>query len=239
MTQKRLDQILVHRGLGSRSEVKKFIRRGLIEVDGDICSENTRKFSSAVCIRVQGELLPDVPKLLVWHKPVGVICTTRDPWGRRDLDGVLPYRWRTRFHPVGRLDGETSGLLLFSSEGLVTQWLLHPRRVIERRYIATVTGMPTPDLSDTLARGVETSLGTFPARVVRLENSEVELVVTEGKHRMVRRILANSGYPVERLHRIAYGPVQLQQLAVEKLRPITAEECRTLVELGAPFGDDV
>ena len=237
MKKKRLDQILVHRGLGSRSEAKKFIRRGLVKVNGHVCTDNTEKFDSSVNIEVHDYSVPTVPKLMVWHKPVGVICTTQDPWGRRDLDGVIPYRWRSQFHPVGRLDGDTSGLLLFSSVGSVTQWLLHPRRNVERRYKATVTGTPSDALIDVLATGVDTSLGTFPASVVQLKGSIVELVVTEGKHRMVRRILANSGYPVEHLHRVAYGPIELGDLQPEQLREATDAEYESLRALGAPITD--
>jgi 23S rRNA pseudouridine2605 synthase len=153
-----------------------------------------------------------------------------DPWGRANLSDVVPVVWRDLFHPVGRLDADTSGLLLFSADGGFTQWMLHPRRAIEREYVATVEGEPGQPLTDALAAGVETEEGTFTARVVSIEGPHVRLVVTEGKHRMVRRMLANAGHPVTALRRERFGGFRLGDLAEGEIRPATAEEMAWIAE---------
>jgi 23S rRNA pseudouridine2605 synthase len=195
--------------------------------------------------------VPKLPPLLrVYHKPKWVLSVMNDSKGRKNL-GDLDEELISMMHPVGRLDYDSSGLLLFSSEGKLTQKLLHPSNEVEKEYVALVVGKVDGDiLKDKLSQGVETSIGVFPANLIdtkfipenevksiitdiidnlppeydleQLEKnghlffknaselSEVRLVVEEGKHRMVRRILANSGYPVIGLKRYRLGPVQLE-----------------------------
>ena len=237
MTHRRLDQILVHRGIGSRTEVRKLIRRGIVSVDGQVCRDAGQKFGIQQSIMIGENESRPLPALVLWHKPVGIICTSRDPWGRRDLDGVLPPSWAGHFHPVGRLDADTSGLLVFSRLGKLTQWLLHPKRAVVRRYIATVDGVPDATLAERLAHGIETSLGVFPATVERIDEATIELTVKEGKHRMVRRILANAGHPVLTLQRIEYGPMSLGELESESWRALNEEEYNWLLAHKAPLDD--
>ncbi|EEC45991.1 predicted protein [Phaeodactylum tricornutum CCAP 1055/1] len=134
-------------------------------------------------------------------------------------------------HPVGRLDYDTSGLLLFSSSGALTQRLLHPKHEVEKEYVAVVTGIVVEDeLRATLAAGVRGYLNVFDAQAL----STVRLTVSEGKHRMVRRILANCGHPVVSLHRDRLGAVALNDLPAGEYRPLTTEEspwAETLVPL--------
>lgn len=130
-------------------------------------------------------------------------------------------------HPVGRLDAETTGLLLFSRDGQLTQRLLHPRRGVPRRYVAGVETLP-PDLHERLTTGVGTSDGTFTAEDICISDHDVTLTVREGKHRMVRRMLANAGAPVLTLHRVSYGAVQLAPLAEGEARALTPAEVQAL-----------
>lgn len=208
----RLDRLFVARGAGSRKEAARAIRRGRVEVGGAVVRDPAAPVVPEATLSVFGEAFPPRPTLVAWHKPVGVVCTARDPWGREDLSQVLPASWRSGLHPVGRLDQDTSGLLLFSGDGALTQHLLHPRRAIPRTYEATVADVPD-DLSDRLAAGVETAEGTFTARLLAVDGAVVTVEVTEGKHRMVRRMLHNAGASVTALHRIAYGPWALGALA--------------------------
>ena len=133
---------------------------------------------------------------------------------------------------MGRLDAETTGLLLFSRLGGLTQWLLHPKAV-KRRYERGSKG--TSQLIQRLAKGVETSLGTFSADVESVDGDLVRLGVREGKHRMVRRILANSGHPVVHLHRISYGAFELGDLDEGSTRPAHPDELSWLESRGAPL----
>ena len=141
---------------------------------------------------------------------------------------MIPPLWRGRLHPVGRLDADTTGLLPFCADGAITQHLLHPRRAYEREYTATVEPAPREGLAALLAAGVRTADGVHTARVVSIVGSDVRLVVTEGRHRMVRRMLANAGHPVIALHRLRFGPFELGPLPVGEWRPATEVEMATL-----------
>ena len=141
----------------------------------------------------------------------------KDDQGRPDLSSVLPMEWQGTLHPVGRLDADTTGLLLFSRDGDLTHKLLHPKYGVEREYVAEVEGdLDEELLRATLAAGVDTTEDgetlVVVAALVGVEGQEVRLTVTEGKHRMVRRLLNNCGHPVVALHRVRYGDVHLDDL---------------------------
>ncbi len=216
----RLDKLLGGRGAGSRQEVRRLCKQRRVTVDGAVVTDYERKFSPDADIRLNGEPVVPLPRLVRYHKPLDVISTMQDDWGRDDLAEVLPEPWRGHLHPVGRLDADTTGLLLFSSDGALTQRLLHPRRAVEREYIATVEGAPDDSLIARLAAGVTTADGVIPAQVVAIEGDTVRLIVTEGKHRMVRRLLANAGHPVVALHRVRYGGVTLGPLEVGQVEAV-------------------
>lgn len=211
----RLDRVLVGRGFGSRKEVELLIRRGRVRLGGEQVKDPSFHVDEDAAIVVEGVRSEPVvlPTLVAWHKPVGVLTTLRDPWGREGVDDVLPEPWRGKLHPVGRLDADTSGLLLFSSDGALTQRLLNPRHAVPRTYVATVEVDPPADLVQRIAAGVETAEGVFTGLISAIDGREVTITVTEGKHRMVRRMLHNAGASVASLRRIAYGDVVLGDLA--------------------------
>ncbi len=230
----RLDRVLAQHRLGTRSEVTKFIRQGRVKVDEVLLTDPSIRIGSAARVTVDDFLLEAPPVLVGWHKPMGVICTVDDPWGRKDLGTEVTEWLRRGLHPVGRLDADTSGLLLFSASGDLTQRLLHPKRRIEKQYRATLEGPLTPKAGLALTRqleaGVETSLGVFRASGVKvnIEPPTVELVVTEGKNRMVRRMLANSGHPAASLVRLRFGNIMLGDLEEGECRPIPDDELAQL-----------
>ena len=225
----RLDKLLASRGVGSRQEVRTLCRRRRVSVNGKVITDSSTKVDPAATISVDGELLEQLPRIVLYHKPVGVISTMHDDWERQDLGNVLPDRWRLKLHPVGRLDADTSGLLLFSSDGQITQRLLHPRRGVEREYLATVEGSPQLEsLGAVLAEGVETAEGIVQSRLEWVEGDRVRVVVTEGKHRMVRRMLNNAGFPVLELHRLRYGGFELGDLEVGEFLVATDEQLEWL-----------
>jgi len=161
---------------------------------------------------------------VAWHKPFGILSSTSDPRGRSSLATVAGELLEWGLHPVGRLDADTDGLLLFSSNGQLTQRLLHPKRGVVRTYIAQVENLPAPDLKARLAAGVQTSDGTVIADLQRADGHTLVVSVTEGKHRMVRRLLANSGHPVQTLRRLSYGAIQLGDLEPGTWRLPSPEE---------------
>ena len=213
MPRTRLERLVADRSPLSRSVARAAIRRGRVTVDGACLRNPSAAIDPSATLTLDGRLL-GAPPVLAWlHKPAGVHSTVGDPQGRPNLSGVAAPLLALGFHPVGRLDADTSGLLPFSRDGALTQRLLHPRHGIEKTYEAIVTPAPAADLGARLAAGVSTALGTHTARLDHLDGARVVLTVTEGKHRMVRRMLANLGHPVDALHRIRFGPMVLAELA--------------------------
>lgn len=236
----RLDRLLVARGVGGRRDVQRLIKRGEVSLEGEPIRRPEHKVSADIVLSIGSETSAPLPDLLIYHKPTGQLSTLRDPWGRLGLDHVLPEAWRATFHPVGRLDADTSGLLLFSSRGDLTQRLLHPKHALPRTYRAHIAALPA-DLEARLSGGVETALGTFTAQVEGVESLEgdlifdgvkacavVTLTVAEGKHRMVRRMLHNAGASVLALHRTHYGSIALDSLEEGALREASRLEVSEL-----------
>jgi len=190
------------------------------------------------------ELPGPPPPILIYHKPKYVLSAMDDKerchLGQKLEECEFPTP--NTLHPVGRLDYETTGLILFSSSGELTQRLLHPRRGVEKEYVARVEGIvDEEELRNKLSSGVETAEGVHQADLLEVtpvpaseltgkdgdeaaEQTDVRLVVTEGKHRMVRRMLANCGYPVAELKRERHGEVRLGDLGIGKFRQPTEEE---------------
>jgi pseudouridine synthase len=189
-------------------------------------TEPTSRDDGAVALDGEALLVP--PRLAVFHKPLGVHSTVEDDQGRPSLGTAASELLALGLHPVGRLDADTDGLLLFSADGALTQRLLHPRRAVPRVYVATVEPAPGPTLPDVLRAGVQTADGVFTAEVLALDGARVRLSVTEGKHRMVRRMLANAGHPVVALRRLSYGPIALGGLPAGEWREATAAEIEAI-----------
>ena len=216
----RLDKWLAQHGALSRSEATKAIRRKKVILGGVVCNSPKSKVLDTVEVHFDGVLIVKAPVLLAFHKPVGLVTTVSDPRGRPCVGDWLPHR----YHIVGRLDLETHGLLLFSQDGALTQHLLHPKRGFEREYVVKVEGAPSFDLIPRLAAGIQTSVGLAKAHVISINGDVVRLSVTEGRNRVVRRMLHNAGHSVLDLQRVRYGSVELGDLAVGQTRPLTVAE---------------
>lgn len=189
-------------------------------------------------ITLDGERLR-LERLEYWllHKPVGVLSTVRDPEGRPTVLALVPRR-RVRLFPVGRLDRDTSGLLLLTNDGALTQALLHPSHGIEREYEVVVKGELAERAQRRLARGVSLEDGwTAPARVSRVrydaevDRSHFHLTLREGRKRQIRRSLRALGHPVRSLVRVRMGPLRLGALAPGDARPLDAGERAALAAL--------
>ena len=230
----RLDKYLSACGQGSRNQVTRLIKRGLVTVNGYVIKSGATRIVPSDIVQLDGVLVSEAPPILLWHKPTGIQCTIGDPMGRLSLVDLVPGEILSRYHPVGRLDADTSGLLLFSRIGALTQRLLHPKHGLPRSYLATCESPFTSVHVNALELGVETSLGTFSAAVTRTDGHHIELSVTEGKYRMVRRMLANVGQPVTGLTRIKYGPFTLDDLTLETFRDPSKTEWHTAAEMKLP-----
>lgn len=232
----RLQKVLAGAGLGSRRACEDLIAAGRVSVGGAVVRELGMRVDPATAVvHVDGLRLQLDPTLvtLALHKPVGVVSTMRDPHGRPSLEGYVADRSERLFH-VGRLDAETSGLLLLTNDGDLAHRLMHPSYEVPKRYVATVEGRVERGLVRRLKAGVDLEDG--PVRVdevkvleTRPQSSIVELVLHEGRNHIVRRLLAEVGHPVTALARTQVGPIRLGTLRPGQTRVITGSELGALM----------
>jgi 23S rRNA pseudouridine2605 synthase len=179
-------------------------------------------------VRLDGRVLePEQPVYLALHKPAGVVTTAHDPQRRATVLDLVDVPQRV--FPVGRLDRDTTGLLLLTNDGDLANRLMHPRHGVDKTYLAEVEGRPGAGTLRQLAEGVVLDDGpTAPARVRRLGPEILEIVVHEGRNRQVRRMCEAVGHPVRSLHRTAYGGVQLGSLEPGRWRRLDEAELEEL-----------
>jgi 23S rRNA pseudouridine2605 synthase len=226
----RLQRLLARAGYGSRRSCEELIVQGRVTLNGSVAALGDRADPLEDEVRVDGlevNLDPNV-KYYAFHKPAGVVTTMRDPQGRQDISAFLPEEG-PRIFPVGRLDRDTEGLLLLTNDGDLANALTHPRFGVEKEYLAEVEGVPTPKHLGRLRRGVELEDGHARAKRARVagrsgDRGALRLVMTEGRKREVRRLLAAVGLPVTRLVRVRVGAVRLGALPPGERRELTHDE---------------
>jgi 23S rRNA pseudouridine2605 synthase len=231
----RLQKWLASAGFGSRRDVEQFLIDERVTVNGHVAKLGERADPSVDDIRLDGErVVPDRPSYWIVNKPRGMVTTVRDEEGRRKVIDLLPDK-AERVFPVGRLDRETSGLLLLTNDGDMAHVLLHPSLGNEREYRVHVKGLIDERAVTRLAKGVPLEEGrTAPAKVkdVRFDSdagtSSFSLVIVEGRKRQIRRSLLVLGFPVRRLVRVRMGPLRLGRLAVGQARRLRPDELRNL-----------
>jgi 23S rRNA pseudouridine2605 synthase len=226
----RLQRLLARAGYGSRRTCEELIVEGRVTLNGTLATLGDRADPVEDEVQVDGlevNLDPNV-KYYALHKPPGIVTTMRDPQGRPDISAFLPPDG-PRVFPVGRLDRDTEGLLLLTNDGDLANALTHPRFGVEKEYLAEVGGVPTPRHIGRLRRGVDLEDGHARAKSARVagrsgDRGAVRLVMTEGRKREVRRLLAAVGLPVTRLVRVRLGGVRLGGLAPGERRELTHDE---------------
>jgi 23S rRNA pseudouridine2605 synthase len=212
---------------------------GEVEVDGEVVTRlGTKVDPRTAVIRVAGKRLPPVSAhvYLVLNKPRGVVSTMSDPEGRPTLTDYVADRPERLFH-VGRLDTDTEGLIILTNDGAFAQRLAHPSYEVEKTYVAEVAGTVTKATLRRLEKGVTLDDGPVEVRRARVisthgERSIVEVVIHEGRNRIVRRLLDHAGHPVQRLTRTRIGPVALDRLKQGSLRELTRDELGILLDAG-------
>lgn len=235
MTPVRLQVHLARSGVGSRRACEDLIREGRVRVNGKVVTVLGTKVDPATDrVTVGRRVVRPATTLrhVLLNKPRGVVCTAADPEGRPTvLDLVRGYR--ELLHPVGRLDLQTTGLLLLTNDGELTEALTHPRSEIPRLYRAKVRGTPDERAVRRLGRGLR--LGGRPAAPVEVRvgrttgnASWIEVIVREGRKHLVRDALAAVGHPVVKLHRVGLGPLRLRNLRLGEHRELTAAEVARL-----------
>ena len=232
----RLQKLMAKAGLGSRRACEEIIAAGRVSINGHIITElGTRADLSRDRVVVDGKplTLPSGPSVVVMlHKPRGVMTTRHDPENRPTVMELLPRKWEN-LHPIGRLDFDTSGLLLLTDDGELTQLLTHPSHGVQKTYQARVRGQVKAATVHLLQDGVRLEDGvTAPCRVrVRAQtqnNALVEITLGEGRNRQVRRMLEAVGHQVSSLRRIKFGPIEIEGVAIGTYRQLLPGEVHLL-----------
>ena len=235
----RLQKYLARAGAASRRGSENLMTAGRVTVNGVVVTELGSKVDPRIDkVAVDGieVRLSDRPVTIALNKPPDVVTTMADPQGRRCVAELVPTERYPGLYPIGRLDRDTTGLLLFSTDGELGHGLLHPRRHVEKRYVARVEGAPAEADLEQLRLGIELDDGmTLPARVdvigrpgERGLETDVSICIHEGRKRQVRRMFEAIGHPVVQLHRTDFGPIALGDLGEGAWREIEGEELAAL-----------
>ncbi len=226
----RLSRYLAHGGVSSRRAAEELIRAGRVTVAGAVVVDPAHDVDAGSGVAFDGRPVAPVAQTVVYalHKPRGVLSTARDTHGRPTVVDLVGAPGRV--YPVGRLDADSTGLILLTDDGELADRLTHPRYGVGKTYVATVGRPPVGERElRALREGVRLDDGrTAPARVRRLAPDRLELVLREGRKRQVRRMCEAVGHPVVALERVAFGPLRLGGLAPGAWRRLTPAEVERL-----------
>jgi 23S rRNA pseudouridine2605 synthase len=233
----RLAKYLAHAGVASRRAAEQIIAEGRVAVGGETVTDPARDVDGAEPVTVDGAAVAIAADKMVWmvHKPAGVVSTAKDTHGRPTVVAMVKAP-RTRLYPVGRLDADTTGLILLTDDGDLANRLTHPRYEVPKTYVARVEHPPVSERAlRQLREGVQLDDGvTAPAGVRRLEPGVLELTLREGRKRQVKRMCAAVGHPVAKLQRVAFGPLRLGDLREGHVRRLSPAEVQRLRDAAAP-----
>ncbi len=227
----RLAKYLAHAGVASRRAAESLIAEGRVSLDGTTVTDPARDADETSEVTVDGRPVRGAERRLTYvvHKPVGVVSTVHDTHGRPTVVELLPEQ-QLRLYPVGRLDADSSGLILLTNDGELANRLTHPRFEVPKTYRAKLAGHPIGDAALVqLREGVELEDGrTAPAEVRRVGAREIELTIHEGRNRQVRRMCDAVGSRVLELRRVRFGPLRLGNLAEGGHRRLSTRELELL-----------
>ena len=226
----RLAKFLAHGGVASRRKAEEIIASGRVSVGGVVVRDPARDVGEGDDVRVDGSAVGAEPRE-VWavNKPAGVVSTAREPGSRPAVVDLVDSE--ARLYPVGRLDFDSTGLLLLTNDGELANRLTHPRYEVPKAYRVELRRSPNEGDLRRLARGVELDDGpTAPAEVRRLGERRIEVVLREGRNRQVRRMADAIGNDVVTLRRIRFGPIELADLPEGRARRLADDEIASLWE---------
>jgi 23S rRNA pseudouridine2605 synthase len=228
----RLVKFLAHGGVASRRRAEEIIGSGRVTVNGDAVTDPARDVGEGDDVRVDGERVgAEAREVWVVNKPAGVVSTAREPGGHPAVVDLVDSP--ARLYPVGRLDADSTGLLLLTNDGELANRLTHPRYEVPKTYLVELRRPPSEADLQRLSAGVELDDGmTAPAEVHRVGKREVEVVLREGRNRQVRRMGEAVGNEVVALQRVRFGPIELGDLRQGKARRLSEAEIDTLRKAG-------
>ena len=250
MQLERLQKILAEFGLGSRRKMEEVIGQGRVQVNNKVAQLGDKVTVGEDKIRVDGKLLEHKgirmsrPRILLYHKPIGQICTKQDPEGRTTVFDAVKQLQKGRWVMIGRLDVATSGLLLFTTDGELANRLMHPKYEIQREYAVRTYGNATDEKIDKLKSGVMLSDGLAKFDSISFSggegrNSWYHVTISEGRNREVRRMFESVDLQVSRLTRIRYGSISLPKFvgrgATYELKPLEVNQLRVSVGMQRYF----
>jgi 23S rRNA pseudouridine2605 synthase len=229
----RLVKFLAHGGVASRRKAEEIIAKGVVTVGGEVVIDPARDVEAGDDVRVNGATVAaEAREVWAVNKPEGVVSTAREPGGRPAVVELVDTK--VRLYPVGRLDADSTGLLLLTNDGELANRLTHPRYEVPKTYRARLRAPIADRDLERLRTGVELEDGpTAPAKVRRLGEREVEMTLREGRNRQVRRMLEAVGNEVVGLRRVAFGPLRLGGLKVGEARRLSEDEIARLHEAAA------
>ena len=227
----RLAKFLAHAGVASRRKAEEIIRAGKVTVGGEVVTDPARDVDELSQVAVGGRMLTGEEDRLVLmlNKPAGVVSTAKDTHGRKTVLDMVP-RKGSRLYPVGRLDAETTGLILLTNDGELANTLTHPRFEVPKTYLARVSGGTVGEKAlRALREGVELDDGrTSPAKVRQVDPGVLEITIHEGRKRQVRRMIEAVERRVVELRRVRFGPLGLGDLQPGRSRRLNAAEVERL-----------
>ncbi|MCI7240865.1 MAG: rRNA pseudouridine synthase [Aerococcus suis] len=234
----RLQKVIAHAGVASRRDAEKMIVDGRVAVNGEIVTELGTKVSTNDHVEVDKvPIYKEEPVYYLFYKPTGVITAVSDDRGRKVVTDYFP-EVEQRIYPIGRLDYNTSGLLLLTNDGEFANSLMHPRYELNKTYIAKVNGIPSKSDMNKLANGIVIDgkkTARANARIKEIDKDKqkaiVELTIHEGRNRQVRKMLEAINCPVDKLERERYGFLDLGNLQPGESRPLLKKEVHRLKDL--------
>jgi 23S rRNA pseudouridine2605 synthase len=228
----RLAKYLAHGGVASRRKAEEIIAKGVVTVGGEVVVDPARDVGDGDDVRVNGAPVgAEAREVWAVNKPAGVVSTAREPGERQAVVELVDSA--ARLYPVGRLDADSTGLLLLTNDGALANRLTHPRYEVAKTYRARLGKPPSDRELARLRRGVELEDGpTAPAEVRKVGEREIELILREGRNRQARRMVEAVGNRVVALNRIAFGPLQLGDMKAGKARRLTDREIQKLRDAG-------
>ncbi len=236
----RLSKVMAARGVASRREAERWIEEGRVTVNGAVVRSNV-PVSEADAVRVDGKALPEAPRKAYYllYKPRGTITGREDPEGRKSVLDLVEHL-AVRVEPVGRLDYETEGALLLTNDGELAHRLTHPSTAVPKRYRVKVYRRPSPEKLDSIREGkVYLDDGpVLPAKVrvvesTDSENTWLEITITEGRNRLIRRLFQQLRHPVAKLRRESFAGISIRGMERGQVRPLTGPEIDRLHDLAA------